>query len=117
MHFSLHSYLRQHYKQVQLVVSTANNLLTLGTVSYIIKVIKSEFCVPCGRRTKFGKMYLRCQDCRVVTHPECRDHCPMPCNPTAVSTPIKNTEVYFSDCLLDIPPPILSLFPLTSMLT
>ncbi|XP_070815496.1 rac GTPase-activating protein 1-like [Chaetodon trifascialis] len=60
-------------------------------------VIKSEFCVPCGRRTKFGKIYLRCQDCRVVTHPECRDHCPLPCNPTALSTPIKNTEATLAD--------------------
>ncbi|XP_070758925.1 rac GTPase-activating protein 1-like [Enoplosus armatus] len=60
-------------------------------------VIKSEFCVPCGRRTKFGKMYLRCQDCRVVAHPECRERCPLPCNPTAVSTPIKNTETTLAD--------------------
>ncbi|XP_008282723.1 rac GTPase-activating protein 1-like [Stegastes partitus] len=60
-------------------------------------VIKSEFCVPCGRRTKFGKLYLRCQDCRIVTHPECRDHCPLPCNPTAVSAPIKNTEATLAD--------------------
>uniref|UniRef100_A0A8C9X8P2 Rac GTPase-activating protein 1 n=1 Tax=Sander lucioperca TaxID=283035 RepID=A0A8C9X8P2_SANLU len=60
-------------------------------------VIKSEFCVPCGRRTKFGKMYLRCQDCKIVTHPECRDCCPLPCNPTAVGTPIKNTEITLAD--------------------
>ncbi|KAM7401829.1 hypothetical protein PAMP_017107 [Pampus punctatissimus] len=60
-------------------------------------VIKSEFCVPCGRRTKFGKMYLRCQDCRVVTHPECRERCPLPCNPTAVGTPIKNIETTLAD--------------------
>ncbi|KAG8007503.1 Rac GTPase-activating protein 1 [Nibea albiflora] len=60
-------------------------------------VIKSEFCVPCGRRTKFGKMYLRCQDCRAVTHPECRERCPLPCNPTAASTPIKNTESTLAD--------------------
>ncbi|CAK6958219.1 rac GTPase-activating protein 1-like [Scomber scombrus] len=60
-------------------------------------VIKSEFCVPCGRRTKFGKMYLRCQDCRVVTHPECRNLCPLPCNPTAVSTPMRNTENTLAD--------------------
>uniref|UniRef100_A0AAQ5Y316 Rac GTPase-activating protein 1 n=1 Tax=Amphiprion ocellaris TaxID=80972 RepID=A0AAQ5Y316_AMPOC len=60
-------------------------------------VIKSEFCMPCGKRTKFGKLYLRCQDCRIVTHPECRDHCPLPCNPTAVSTPIKNTEATLAD--------------------
>ncbi|XP_071351083.1 rac GTPase-activating protein 1-like [Trachinotus anak] len=60
-------------------------------------VIKSEFCAPCGRRTKFGKMYLRCQDCRVVTHPECRERCPLPCNPAAVSTPIKKTEATLAD--------------------
>ncbi|KAM4613280.1 rac GTPase-activating protein 1-like [Polymixia lowei] len=60
-------------------------------------VIRSEFCVPCGRRTKFGKMYLRCQDCRVVTHPECRDRCPLPCNPAVVSTPIRNTETTLAD--------------------
>uniref|UniRef100_A0A674MCB1 Rac GTPase-activating protein 1 n=1 Tax=Takifugu rubripes TaxID=31033 RepID=A0A674MCB1_TAKRU len=60
-------------------------------------VIKSEFCVACGRRTKFGKMCLRCQDCRVVTHPECRDRCPMPCNPIAISTPMKTTEVTLAD--------------------
>ncbi|XP_036958378.1 rac GTPase-activating protein 1-like [Acanthopagrus latus] len=60
-------------------------------------VIKSEFCASCGRKTKFGKMYLRCQDCRVVSHPECRDRCPMPCNPTAVSTPINNTEATLAD--------------------
>uniref|UniRef100_A0A671TH83 Rac GTPase-activating protein 1 n=1 Tax=Sparus aurata TaxID=8175 RepID=A0A671TH83_SPAAU len=60
-------------------------------------VIKSEFCASCGRKTRFGKMYLRCQDCRVVSHPECRDRCPMPCNPTAVSTPINNAEATLAD--------------------
>uniref|UniRef100_A0A672YAQ4 Rac GTPase-activating protein 1 n=1 Tax=Sphaeramia orbicularis TaxID=375764 RepID=A0A672YAQ4_9TELE len=60
-------------------------------------VIKSEFCTPCGRRTKFGKMYLRCQDCRMVTHPDCRERCPLPCNPAAFSTPIRNTEATLAD--------------------
>lgn len=60
-------------------------------------VIRSEFCVSCGRRTKFGKLYLRCQDCRAVAHPECRDLCPMPCNPTALNTPVKNTESTLAD--------------------
>ncbi|XP_037304440.2 rac GTPase-activating protein 1-like [Pungitius pungitius] len=60
-------------------------------------VIKSEFCQPCGRRTKFGKMYLRCQDCKAVTHPECRANCPLPCNPLVVSTPIPNTESTLAD--------------------
>lgn len=78
--------------------SSKCNLVTVWCFP-LIKVIKSEFCVPCGRRTKFGKMYLRCQDCRVVTHPECRDRC-LPCNPTAVSTPVRNTEVHVSQCLM-----------------
>ncbi|XP_029006586.1 rac GTPase-activating protein 1-like isoform X2 [Betta splendens] len=60
-------------------------------------VIKSEFCLPCGRRTKFGKLYLRCQDCRVVAHPECRERCPLPCSPTVLSTPMKNTEATLAD--------------------
>ncbi|CAG01858.1 unnamed protein product, partial [Tetraodon nigroviridis] len=60
-------------------------------------VIRSEFCVACGRRTKFGKMCLRCQDCRAVTHPECRDRCPTPCNPITVSTPMKATEATLAD--------------------
>ncbi|KAM4740267.1 rac GTPase-activating protein 1-like [Anableps anableps] len=60
-------------------------------------VIKSEFCAPCGRRTKFGKLCLRCQDCRIVTHLECRDNCPQPCNPAALETPIKGTEATLAD--------------------
>uniref|UniRef100_A0A8C7M9W5 Rac GTPase-activating protein 1 n=1 Tax=Oncorhynchus kisutch TaxID=8019 RepID=A0A8C7M9W5_ONCKI len=56
-------------------------------------VIKSEFCVPCGRKTKFGKLCLRCQDCRIVAHPECRDRCPLPCNPVSTgSTPVRTRE-------------------------
>ncbi|CAL8354409.1 unnamed protein product [Gadus morhua 'NCC'] len=60
-------------------------------------VIRSEYCQPCGRRTKFGKVYLRCQECRVVTHPECREQCLLPCNPIAFSTPLRTTEVTLAD--------------------
>ncbi|XP_077459752.1 rac GTPase-activating protein 1-like isoform X1 [Stigmatopora argus] len=60
-------------------------------------VIRSEFCTPCGRRTKFGKMYLRCQDCRIIAHPECRDDCPLPCNPVAIGTPIRTAESTLAD--------------------
>uniref|UniRef100_A0A665T972 Rac GTPase activating protein 1 n=1 Tax=Echeneis naucrates TaxID=173247 RepID=A0A665T972_ECHNA len=67
------------------------------SVPSVSKVIKSEFCTSCSRRTKFGKMYLRCQDCRIVTHPECRERCPLPCNPAAVNTPMKNTEATLAD--------------------
>ncbi|NWI11044.1 RGAP1 protein, partial [Crypturellus soui] len=55
-------------------------------------VIKPESCVPCGKRIKFGKLSLKCRDCRVVTHPECRDRCPLPCIPTLTGTPVRIGE-------------------------
>ncbi|KAF7208337.1 rac GTPase-activating protein 1 [Nothobranchius furzeri] len=69
-------------------------------------VIRSEFCGPCGKRTKFGKVYLRCQDCRIVSHPECRENCPLPCNPTALSTPNRSTEATLADFAPVTPPMI-----------
>ncbi|XP_051961938.1 rac GTPase-activating protein 1-like [Xyrauchen texanus] len=55
-------------------------------------VIKPESCVPCGKRIKFGKISLKCRDCRVVSHPECRERCPLPCIPSMAGTPVKIGE-------------------------
>lgn len=60
-------------------------------------VIKPESCVPCGKRIKFGRVSLKCRDCRVVSHPECRDRCPLPCIPTMVGTPVKVNEGTLAD--------------------
>uniref|UniRef100_A0A667YSU4 Rac GTPase-activating protein 1 n=1 Tax=Myripristis murdjan TaxID=586833 RepID=A0A667YSU4_9TELE len=60
-------------------------------------VIKPESCVPCGKRIKFGKISLKCRDCRVVTHPECRERCPLPCIPNFVGTPVKIGEGTLAD--------------------
>ncbi|XP_017342064.1 rac GTPase-activating protein 1 [Ictalurus punctatus] len=60
-------------------------------------VIKPESCVPCGKRIKFGKISLKCRDCRVVTHPECRDRCPLPCIPNMSGTPVKIGEGTLAD--------------------
>lgn len=60
-------------------------------------VIKSETCAPCGRRTKFGKVVLRCQNCRMVSHPECRERCPLPCEPSACSTPLRTDQATLED--------------------
>lgn len=45
-------------------------------------VIKPETCQPCNRRIKFGKLALKCKDCRAVCHPDCKDNLPLPCVPT-----------------------------------
>ncbi|XP_035237400.1 rac GTPase-activating protein 1 isoform X1 [Anguilla anguilla] len=60
-------------------------------------VIKPESCVPCGKRIKFGKLSLKCRDCRVVSHPECRDRCPLPCIPTLAGTPVRIGEGTLAD--------------------
>ncbi|KAM9321542.1 rac GTPase-activating protein 1 [Gastrophryne carolinensis] len=60
-------------------------------------VIKPESCVPCGKRIKFGKLSLKCRDCRVVAHPECQDRCPLPCIPTLGNTPVRIGEGTLAD--------------------
>ncbi|NXK96728.1 RGAP1 protein, partial [Formicarius rufipectus] len=72
-------------------------------------VIKPESCVPCGKRVKFGKMSLKCRDCRVVAHPECRDRCPLPCIPTLAGTPVRIGEGTLMDFVPSTPPMIPSI--------
>ncbi|XP_050419194.1 rac GTPase-activating protein 1 isoform X2 [Patella vulgata] len=50
-------------------------------------VIKPESCVPCGKRIRFGKLGMKCKDCRSMCHPECKDKLPLPCFPSCPSTP------------------------------
>lgn len=36
-------------------------------------VIKSEKCVVCSKRVKFGKISLKCLHCKETLHMECKD--------------------------------------------
>ncbi|KAJ8258201.1 hypothetical protein GJAV_G00194300 [Gymnothorax javanicus] len=72
-------------------------------------VIKPESCVPCGKRIKFGKLSLKCRDCRVVSHPECRERCPLPCIPTLAGTPVRIGEGTLADYVPATSPMIPSL--------
>uniref|UniRef100_A0A8C9ZZH7 Rac GTPase-activating protein 1 n=1 Tax=Sander lucioperca TaxID=283035 RepID=A0A8C9ZZH7_SANLU len=69
-------------------------------------VIKPESCVPCGKRIKFGKISLKCRDCRVVSHPECRERCPLPCIPNMGATPVKIGEGVLADYVHNTSPMI-----------
>uniref|UniRef100_A0A3P8USQ1 Si:ch1073-416j23.1 n=1 Tax=Cynoglossus semilaevis TaxID=244447 RepID=A0A3P8USQ1_CYNSE len=35
-------------------------------------VIRPEMCQSCGKRIRFGKMAVKCRNCRTVAHPECK---------------------------------------------
>ncbi|KAA0707286.1 Rac GTPase-activating protein 1 [Triplophysa tibetana] len=72
-------------------------------------VIKPESCVPCGKRIKFGKISLKCRDCRVVAHPECRERCPLPCIPNMAGTPVKSEEGTLANFVSNTSPMIPSL--------
>ncbi|XP_030633705.1 rac GTPase-activating protein 1-like [Chanos chanos] len=69
-------------------------------------VIKPETCTPCGKRIKFGKLSLKCRDCRLVAHEECRERCPLPCTPNQGNTPIRSTEGILADYVSDRSPMI-----------
>nr|XP_014343778.1 PREDICTED: rac GTPase-activating protein 1-like [Latimeria chalumnae] len=45
-------------------------------------VIRPETCVPCGKRIQFGKLAVKCRDCRLMAHPKCKDRCLQLCVPT-----------------------------------
>ncbi|CAB1329973.1 unnamed protein product [Coregonus sp. 'balchen'] len=70
-------------------------------------VIKPESCVPCGKRIKFGKISLKCRDCRVVTHSECRERCPLPCIPILGGTPVKIGEGTLADYVSHVQSPMI----------
>ncbi|XP_018310145.1 rac GTPase-activating protein 1-like isoform X2 [Mycetomoellerius zeteki] len=53
-------------KSSKVQVSSANH-------SFISKiVIKPETCTPCGKRIRFGKIALKCRDCPITCHTECK---------------------------------------------
>uniref|UniRef100_A0A0P6CLF9 Rac GTPase-activating protein n=1 Tax=Daphnia magna TaxID=35525 RepID=A0A0P6CLF9_9CRUS len=45
-------------------------------------IIKSENCLPCGNRIKFGKLAFKCSDCRATCHVDCKTRMPQICVPT-----------------------------------
>lgn len=59
-------------------------------------------------RIRFGNTVQKCEDCRAVAHPECKDLVPLPCVPTGNtptlrgvpvsiinSTSVKHSSLYF----------------------
>jgi Rac GTPase-activating protein 1 len=44
-------------------------------------ILNSELCAHCDKRTKFGKMIMKCRECDMVVHSECRDVLQRACYP------------------------------------
>jgi hypothetical protein len=67
-------------------------------------ILNSELCGHCDKRTKFGKMVMKCRECDLVVHTECKDVLQRPCYP-ALNFPSqgKISDYVFNDSPL-IPP-------------
>ncbi|XP_063284632.1 rac GTPase-activating protein 1-like isoform X2 [Pelobates fuscus] len=49
-------------------------------------MIRAELCAVCGQKTRFGKMSLKCRNCRILIHPECKEYCSRSCSSPAPPT-------------------------------
>ncbi|XP_078053130.1 rac GTPase activating protein tumbleweed [Augochlora pura] len=78
--------------------------------SFIAKtVIKPEVCTSCDKRIRFGKVALKCRDCRATAHTECKDMVPLPCVPTGNTPTLRGTSGTIADYTPMIPPMVPSL--------
>ncbi|CAH0548067.1 unnamed protein product [Brassicogethes aeneus] len=60
-------------------------------------IVMPDTCGPCERRIRFGKTALKCKECRVLCHLECRDKLPLACVPLAGTPNSKNQQGIVSD--------------------
>ncbi|XP_044887685.1 rac GTPase-activating protein 1-like isoform X1 [Mauremys mutica] len=67
-------------------------------------VIRPESCSVCGSRARFGRVVLRCRQCHLLLHPECRGRCPGLCTPGPRPRPREGV-------LADFAPPTAPLVP------
>ncbi|XP_062548165.1 rac GTPase-activating protein 1 isoform X3 [Armigeres subalbatus] len=71
--------------------------------------LKSETCAHCQQRIRFGSVGLRCRDCKVVVHADCRDQLSIACVPQSGGTP--GSKGKFTGYLSDYTPNIGPMIP------
>ncbi|XP_073501807.1 rac GTPase-activating protein 1-like isoform X2 [Phyllobates terribilis] len=75
-------------------------------------MIRAEQCSVCSQKTRFGKMSLKCRNCRILIHPECRDFCSKLCPSTFLASQTaapKKGQVLLSNFAPAAPPMVPSL--------
>lgn len=62
------------------------------------KSFKPDSCGPCGGKISFYGNVVKCENCGVISHPECKEKCPLPCvKITAPSTRSSSKKILISD--------------------
>ena len=71
-------------------------------------ILNSELCAHCDKRTKFGKMVMKCKECDLLVHNECKDLLQRPCYP-AFNFPAQGKIIDYSLNEPPYIPPILQM--------
>ncbi len=58
------------------------NLAKVYEINYIFWFSLKIVFFQCGKRIRFGKVAMKCKDCRATAHPDCKDQVPLPCVPS-----------------------------------
>ena len=61
------------------------------------KSFKPENCVPCGGKVGFYGDCVKCEVCGVVSHPDCKDKCPLPCVKITAPNTRSRKKILISD--------------------
>ena len=72
---------------------------------------KTEYCGPCQRRIKFGKVCYKCTECRAVAHADCRDALPLPCVSVGSAQKTPGRSMVRGAALADFTPHIAPMVP------
>jgi len=82
---------------------SANSVMPLARrykKSHLFKgqvILNSEICAHCEKRTKFGKLVMKCRECELVVHTECKDQIQRPCYSTLTFTSQGKISDYCTD--------------------
>lgn len=62
------------------------------------KSFKPDSCGPCGGKISFYGNVVKCEECGVTSHPECKEKCALPCvKITAPNTRSRQKKILISD--------------------
>ncbi|XP_075166190.1 rac GTPase activating protein tumbleweed [Haematobia irritans] len=89
----------------------AQNLRSAGTLkrahNFVSKTfIRGETCVHCQRKIRFGSVGLRCRDCPIRCHTDCRPSVTVTCVPSTGTPTIKGLMGHIADYAPSVAPMI-----------
>ncbi|XP_005187443.1 rac GTPase-activating protein 1-like isoform X1 [Musca domestica] len=87
----------------------AQNIKSTGTLkrshNFVSKTfIRGETCVHCSRKIRFGSVGLRCRDCPIRCHTDCRPSVTVSCVPSTGTPTIKGLMGHIADYAPSVAP-------------